>query len=168
MGISFFKKFTPETDVIIPGKARVKFETLDGILGYHETDNDDIANSLRQFIQEQRYGLSQISEEEFHKDYVEPKKKGKRRIAPQAHWTREALGGSGYESGTHPVAVLSPEEVAKKAAVVSRAPDCGTTMEDAPPEGVGESPSPAKTPPAPAPTVGQRKKPTGAKLPTAK
>ncbi len=156
MSMYFFKKFTPETKVSLADRTQIQFTTLDGLIGYFATKSDDLANQFKGFIQQQRYGMSEISEEEFHRDYVEVKKNGKAVPDPK-FWQRESLGSSGYERGTNPVAALDPAHVQARVAVAGRVGVVGTQTEEAPagaPEAVKADP---KAPPAV--KLGPRKKP---------
>lgn len=161
MGITFFKKFSPETKVVIAGLANVQFDTLDGIIGYYATDKDQISAGLKQMIEQNRYGMSEISEEEFHRDYAGPKKNGTRRVAPHSLWRRESLGAAGFEPGTNPGAVLHPDYVAAKVAVGSQKPASGLAMETEAPTGSASAsalPAPSAKPEPPKPNTGSRKK----------
>lgn len=89
MSWRFFKKLSPENEPMLRNGARVKFTSIDGgLTGYYGVDNDDVTGQLAQFIAEGRYGLSEISEQEFHGEYVQ-KKTGS---APLQKPWREELG----------------------------------------------------------------------------
>lgn len=153
----FFKKFTPDTMVVLADNTGVTFKTNDGLIGYFHTENDGLAQQLKGMIEQQRYGMSEISEEEFHRDYVDVKKNGKA-IPQQKLWQRESLGSGGYERGTHPAAALKPEDLQARVAVAGVN---GATLEDTAPEGspvaaVAKPADPKEPPPI---VLGKRKKP---------
>lgn len=153
MGIRFFKKSSPDTAIVLSNNTTISFTTLDGLVGYFATDKDFVSSQFQQMIEEQRYGLSEISEGEFHRDYVELKKNGTQVKAKQ-FWKRESLGAGGYEKGTDPLAILGAEQVRQKVAVAAD----DTAMESAPanaPAAPVAEPD-AKAPPKP--SVGVRKK----------
>lgn len=156
MSFYFFKKFSPENDVVMADqRTKIKFTTLDGLIGYFATDNEDVGAYLKRMITENRYGISEISEEEFHRDYVEIKKKGV--VVPSKHlWQREALGSGGYERGINPAAILGGSVVQAKVAVAVRSA-IGTQMEEAP-EDAPLAPTGEKKGP-PEIKLGPRKKP---------
>jgi len=73
MATKFFKKFEPGLGVNVGGTAVVKFKTLDDLIGYYATDNEGQQIVLRQHIEAGRYGLSEITWDEFDREYVKKK-----------------------------------------------------------------------------------------------
>ncbi len=89
--VRFFKKFSPGNPVIInEGKHAVEFDSHDGVLGYFSTDDEGVQNQFLQFMREQRYGMSEISVEEYNRDYYEKKTQS---TNSQQKW-REEISGS--------------------------------------------------------------------------
>lgn len=76
MALRYFKKFHPDTRVVLASNHALQFTTLDGLVGFFATDNPTIQQEFEQMMVEQRYGISEISPEEFTRDYLEPKKNG--------------------------------------------------------------------------------------------
>lgn len=150
----YFKKLVPATAVMIPGVAKLQFTSIDGgLTGYFGTQNEQIGQALRQMIVEQRYGLTEISEAEFHADYVEKKKQG--RVLP-TNWNREQMGGRGLEGGQGPIALHGPERVA---AVVGSRRDESLALETEPPASFEVPERVIPVQPGLQPVVGKRKKP---------
>lgn len=156
MGIRFFKKASPDTAIVLSNNTTISFSTLDGLVGYFATDKDFVSGQFQQMIEEQRYGLSEISEQEFHQDYVELKKNGTQVKAKQ-FWQRESLGAGGYEKGTDPLSTLGAEKVRQRVAVVA----AETAMESAPANAPVAPVAAVDDKAPPKPSVGTRKrKPT--------
>lgn len=156
MSIAYFKKFSPTTPVILPGNVRVDFTSLNSVIGYYATDQEDAIAFLKRCIEEQRYGLSEISETEFFTDYVEKKKQGAK---PLVALKREQIGGNGYEPGNNPVSDESVRlalSVEKTDVPTACREGCGLTMDDRPVGSV--APNKPKAPEPKKPNVGQRKK----------
>lgn len=78
----YFKSGTPEVQVYASGGELVKWETVDGVLGYFMTLREATAKCLRKLIEDKRGGLiSEITKEEYE-DWL-----GKSRGAPR--WARD-------------------------------------------------------------------------------
>lgn len=119
--------------VRLPNGTITEFDSLDGLQGWFAVDNPQVEAGLIQMISEQRGGLTEVSPEEFHAEYVEKKKQGQtlRRV-----W-REEMGKQ--VTGNTPLSHLGVEAV--QAVVADRS---------------GEKPSPipaAIAPPTPATTA---------------
>lgn len=155
----FFKKSIPHTDVVMSNHQALKFTTFDSETGYFAANNDFVVGELKKCIEEQRYGVSEISAEEFERDYIQKKSSGLTPARPPQSWERERIGSKGYESPTHPV----PKSVAPtvdKSVVVADKAKSELRMED-PPIETAAATVPAITPrgPAPTPALGSRSRP---------
>lgn len=73
MPTKFYRKLSPETKPVLANKATVAFKTNDHITGYFATDNEYVQAEFVRFATLQRYGITEISEEEYKADYVEKK-----------------------------------------------------------------------------------------------
>ena len=72
----FFKKFSPSTPVVLAGGQRLSFNTLDNVVGYFSTNDEGVAAQFEGFMRAQRYGLSEITYDEFNTDYLVKKNSG--------------------------------------------------------------------------------------------
>ncbi len=75
MAWRFFRKSEPKNSPVLGNGSKATFTTLDHVTGYHGTENQYVQDELVRLINEGRYGLTEISDVEFHSEYVEPKKK---------------------------------------------------------------------------------------------
>ncbi len=76
MGVRFFKKRGDSAVPISSGKS-VKFTSIDGgLTAFFATDQPGLAAEFEKAMTEGRSALTEISAEEFHRDYAEPKKNG--------------------------------------------------------------------------------------------
>lgn len=73
MAQRFYKKHVPANAVILSNGIAVKFSTNDNLLGYFATDNEGVQAEFAAFQQQQRYGIIEITEEEYRAEYVEKK-----------------------------------------------------------------------------------------------
>lgn len=113
--VRFFKKLSPDTPVVISDRQRILFTSIDnGLTGYFATDSPELAAEFERCMREQRSGVSEISAEEFHRDYVEPKKKGIENPSKPI-WREEITGRS--LTGSNPISNLGEEAVARAVAV---------------------------------------------------
>jgi hypothetical protein len=88
----FFKKCEPTNLPVIGNGSKVQFPTLDHVWGYHGTNNGYVADELVRLTNEGKYGITEISEAEFHSEFVEKKKAmGDRQLKPL--W-RDELGNN--------------------------------------------------------------------------
>lgn len=137
MSWRFFKKLSPENEPHLRNGSRVKFTSIDGGLsGYFGIDNDDVSGQLAQFIQEGRYGLTEISEKEFHADYVQ-KKTGSMPL--RKPW-REELGKN--LTGNTVLSQIGPERVQAAVADDGSVKPVPNTVADVPASQVASGPTP--------------------------
>lgn len=106
----FFCKHHPQNDVILSNNARVKFDTLDGLRGFFSTDNEYIHAEFLKCMEEQRYGISQITEAEYNEQFTE--KKSQTPAASGGSWREEWGKGHSLASRSTPVARLGADAVA--------------------------------------------------------
>jgi hypothetical protein len=164
--IRYFKKLAPGTPVVVNGNIPIKFDTLDGLTGYYATQEEGISEQFVSYMRQQRYGMTEISEQEFQENYVQKKMKSPAGTAPQK-WREEMSGSSVLPKGYDPVSAL-PSEVVKHAVAVE-----GNDIRREPPIRMDDRPAtfspakpldgtmPAGSEPAKAefkPTIGKRKK----------
>jgi hypothetical protein len=138
MATKFYKKFEPNLGVSVNGTSVIKFITLDGIIGYFSTNDENLQNIFRQHIEGNRFGLSEISWTDFDGEYL----KKKATAPPLKKPWREELSNQGQKLAS----TTSPTGDVASVAVVSEPPKpvqqqiCGQMMA---PEGDGSGvPSP--------------------------
>lgn len=144
MPIRYFKKLTPQTDVVLSNNARVVFTTLDGLTGYFATGNEFVQGELVRAIQEQRYGLTEISEDDFKAEYLEKKNQTQ---AHSSSWREEWGSQRSRESRSNPLTRLGAGAVAAAVGVNSTdiPKSCGGhTMADPVPAAKTGVPQPVK------------------------
>lgn len=164
--IRYFKKLIPQTRVVLSNNAALQFTSLDTVTGYFATDSQGVQQEFERFMREQRYGISEISAEEFKANYLE--KKNLPQSQSNRNWREEWGRGS---QGSSPIVRLGTQAVAAavgvKASDVPGAPRVATTLETpapaivSPPAGpVVETPAatPQAAPAKYAPSVGRRKR----------
>jgi hypothetical protein len=61
---------------MLSGGQSCKFTTLNGITGYFATDNAQVASEFEQHMREGRSGLTEVTDVEFVRDYLDKKKAG--------------------------------------------------------------------------------------------
>jgi hypothetical protein len=145
----FFKKFSPENHPVMANGSKIQFDTIDGIIAYHASLNPDVIAELERFMREQRYGLTEITAEEFVRDYRDAKKNsGEEKFL--GNWREEM--GKGKSTLTSPIQRLGVERVN---AVVG----LDETKKPAPvPATVADAPKADPPKPEFKPTVGKRVK----------
>lgn len=112
MAWKFYKKLEPKNHPVLANNSRVEFKTLDHVTGYFPTDNSYVQGELERFMRESRYGITEISEVEFHTEYVQKKTQlGE----PRPLW-REEIAGKRV-TGHSPFQTLGAEGVAAAVAV---------------------------------------------------
>jgi hypothetical protein len=112
MAIRYFKKLSPSTAVVIDtlgNPIRIEFSTLDQLAGFYATDQDQISQCFEKFMREQRYGITEISADEFHRDYVQKKTPQNQ---PSPKWREEMSGSSVRPTGYDPVTKMGSVRVA--------------------------------------------------------
>lgn len=111
MAWRFFKKGEPSNIPILGNGARVIFATLDTIVGYYATDNPYVQSEFDRMAAERRGGITEITEAEFHTNYVQKKTTAK---TVQPPWREELSKSQVNRSLLHQ---LGPEHVAAAVAV---------------------------------------------------
>jgi len=109
MAVKFFKKLSPKNPVILADNSPILFTTLDSITGYYATDIEPVQEFFLRCMREQRYGLSEISAQEFDEQYLQ--KKTSMTDSPK-RWREEMSSGSMRASGFDPVSALGSASVA--------------------------------------------------------
>lgn len=105
--VRYFKKFDPTIQPVLSNNTKLAFTTLNGLVGYFATDSEWVQNELVRLINEQRFGVTEISAAEFTADYVEKKSSAEPLKAP---WREEVSGRRLTASG--PIHQLGAEAVA--------------------------------------------------------
>ena len=149
MATRFYKKSSPKTAVVLDNHDRIEFKTLDQVWGYCGTDAPYVHEQFEKFMSQGRYGISEISAEEFVRDYLDKKKAG---IQPRRVW-REEFGAGAVKAA---VPGISPDGASRVAGVAN------LDVQKAQPVAPKEMPTtiataadaPKTTAPAPAPTPG--------------
>lgn len=155
MNRMFYRKLSPDIPATLGNMARVKFVTLDNLVGYFSTDNQYIQEQFALMQRENRGGIFTIDSGEYDRDYTQKKMLNPN---PPGPLMREELG-RGLRLTPSPLDVLGAarvQEVVGGAGVVVSPP---ATIND-PPKGAAA----AKLPDMP--TVKQEfKPPTGKRVP---
>src|ERR1035441_9571126 len=102
MPVRYFRKLVPQTKVVLGNGSLVDFTTNDGLVGYFSTDNTYLQDEFCRFMREQRYGISEIPEAEFHVEYTQKKTQ----LTISAKPWRDEMVGTSSRSGYNPVAAL--------------------------------------------------------------
>ncbi len=89
--MKYYKKLSPSTLVLLENGDRIVFKTLDHVWGYCGTDAEYVHAQFEKFMIEQRFAISEISAEEFTRDYEDKKKAG---IQPGRQWREEFGAGA--------------------------------------------------------------------------
>jgi hypothetical protein len=150
MAQKFYKKLIPRTKVVLSSGLSVQFKTLDGLTGYRATSDDSEIKDYEKYMVEQRYGLSEISEAEYTRDYTEKKRAVGLTQLPT--WNREVVG----ETPSRPISplhVLSPAAVRAAVGIDGRS---DIRMEDFPEAPVAPTTAPAPVETAPQVNLGRR------------
>lgn len=150
MAMKFYKKMQPTTDVVLANNTGVKFTTLDHLLGWFATDSEYVQNEFARLMAENRYGMSEVTWEEFEREYVKKKKSGTLRPP-----SREEFSGM-RRQGSNLVETLGVAAV-ERAVAVNTTKEAPVTMADASPPTGPLQPLSAATPEgAFKPPVGRR------------
>lgn len=74
MAIRFFHKLEPKNSPVLANGAKCVFSTVNHIDGFFATDNEYIHAEFERLMKEGRYGLNEITAEQFTANYIEKKK----------------------------------------------------------------------------------------------
>lgn len=99
MALKFYKKEAPANKPILTNGIGVQFTTLDNVIGYFATDNAYTQQEFERFMRHQEYGITEITADEFTRDYVEKKNLPRNSGKP---W-REEITASGLQNNPSPV-----------------------------------------------------------------
>jgi len=127
MGIRYFRKLAPPTRATFAdGINYAEFTQLAGsAYAYYATTNEGIQAELVRCISEGRSGVSEISDGEFTKEYLEPKK-NPLNSASQPVW-REEVGAGGKLRGQR--SAVGAAAVESKAPAVRNPPPTNSEIE---------------------------------------
>lgn len=75
MAFKCYRKLSPKNPVRMPDGTSILFKTVDGVHGYYATQDALRQSVLDGFIRSGDYGLSEVSENEFH-EFLEKKSRG--------------------------------------------------------------------------------------------
>jgi hypothetical protein len=164
MALRFYKKSSPKTHVVLDNRDRIEFKTLDQVWGYCGTDAAYVHEQFEKCMKEHRYGISEISAEEFTRDYLDKKKAG---MQPRKLW-REEFGAGAVKAavpgispeGARSVAGAANLDVQKAQPGPKEIPSTIATAADAPKGPAVPAPAPTPGPVEFTPVVGKRKKAT--------
>lgn len=101
MAVRYFRKLVPQ-NAVTTRVGGIKFDTPDGLHGYFATQNEGIQQDLVGHIQAQRFGITEISAEEFQRDYAEKKTNS----TPSTDLWREEISNGRLKSSADPVNLL--------------------------------------------------------------
>lgn len=148
MAVRYYKKLIPGNLPRCQNGSSLDFKSKDLVTSYYATDQLYPQQQIEIMMAENRYGITEITAEEFHRDYVEKKTEPMNSAPP---W-REELSKSGVSQGLNRELVNRTGSAAVLAAVAVTEPV------KAPPVSVAE-PAAAPAPKAKfIPTSGRRPK----------
>lgn len=107
----FYKKIAPNTKPVLSNGATVEFRTLNNLVGYFSTENDFIQAEFAQFMGSARYGITEISAQEYETDYRSKKNNLPQSLNLKPDW-REEVGPGALGLSQIRQASPSPSEVA--------------------------------------------------------
>jgi len=126
----YYKQLVPQNGVPLSNNTKVMFTTLNGLVGYFATADAFIIGEFERCMREQRSGISEISLEEFTRDYLDEKKN---QSSPSQQPWREEISKAGHRHNG-PIAALGGEAVRAVVGVKTlcdnRAKPCGLSMEE--------------------------------------
>ncbi len=114
----YFKKLNPKNGVVLHTGKKLLFETLDDLTGFHKTDDERTIAHFKKCVEENRYGICEISEEEYNRDFVEKKRSG---VNLKPTWQRETFGGKSKK--TNPLQILGSAAVVAAISTVNEKSD---------------------------------------------
>jgi hypothetical protein len=117
MGIRFFKKTSPETQPVFGNNTKADFKSLDGLIAYYATDQPYPQQELERFMTEGRYGITEITWEEFDAEYVQ--KKRDPNFQPLKTPWREEIGSGGKAVNRTILAQVGAEKVSQAVGLAS-------------------------------------------------
>lgn len=117
MAIRYFKKPTNAPNPSLGNGSSTTFNTLDNLVSYFATDNEYVQQSLLGMMSSGSGGVTEISAEEFVRDYLEPKKNG---VQAKPLWREEV--GKGVGRGIPVMQQLGAERVQAIAGVAAGKP----------------------------------------------
>ncbi|HEU4343689.1 MAG TPA: hypothetical protein VFU31_19235 [Candidatus Binatia bacterium] len=88
MATKYYRKLSPDTKPVLANGATVTFKTVDSVVGYFATDNEYVQAEFVRFAGLQRYGISEITAEEFKNDFLAKKNS----LVPSRQPWREEIG----------------------------------------------------------------------------
>jgi hypothetical protein len=148
MAVRYYKKTTPETQPTLSNGSKTDFKTLDGLIGWYAIDSEFVQNELEGHMRAGRYNISEVSAEEFVREYVEKKRAPDYRpLKPQ--W-REEIGAGNKPDNRSLIGQVGSEKVVAAVGLANDKPPADTKME-------APAVVPAKEVPF-KPHVGQKKK----------
>lgn len=148
--LKFYKKLRPDTKVALSGNTAVQFTTIDTLTGYYATDNEAVQNEFRNFMEQQKFGISEISAEEFTRDYVEKKTTSKKFNGPLS---RETLGGP---KSTSPHGMFGTDHVVAAVSVTTSDIPKSEAVPMVTPADASAMPAPEPLEPMAKPKIGKR------------
>jgi hypothetical protein len=150
--IKFYKKLDPAVQPVMSNNQHLDFKTLDHLVGYFATDSQFVQDELALMMSQHRFGLTEITQEEFHADYVQKKTMSQ----PLKPLWREEMGK--VLTGTTPLSQLGAEKV--QAVVAAKGSDVPARPIDAAAEqaAMQQQQRAEQQQPSHIPKVGQRKR----------
>jgi hypothetical protein len=120
----FYRKFSPQTAVVLSDGRKIQFSTLDNARGYFSTADEGVQSELLVFMQQSRYGLSEISYAEYDAEFLQKKRAGMQRPAQSREelspsTLRQVFRDAGDSSGAAGLAVAEAPKVPVPAATVA-------------------------------------------------
>lgn len=149
----FFKHIIASNKVVSPRGRVIEFESNDAWNGYLQTDNQQLCDVLTQYMRENRYGISEISPDEYDRDFVQKKTNS---TGSKPRWREEI--GSGMKIENQELVATAPSSV--QVAAVEPAPVATPAAMAASPAAIADATSqPPRSAQTFTPNVGRRGKP---------
>lgn len=124
MSVRYFRKLTPNTKVLLPDNSYLKFDTVDGLVGFFATDAENLHKHFEECMKRQQYCISEISQKEFMEEYVAKKKTvptlkptWREEVSKGSHSIRGPIADFGVDHVSRVVGLSGASDVKPKAAV---------------------------------------------------
>lgn len=73
MAMRFFRQLAPAIPVVLSNGRAVRFKSADGVRFYQAINEDAVSKEFEDFMAQQRYGLTEVTAEEFQTEFVQKK-----------------------------------------------------------------------------------------------
>lgn len=102
--MEYFKKLVPQNPVTLSGNRAIRFESLEGVIGYCAQTDAGIVAEFREHIRKQQFGLSEISCDEFVAEFLQKKRNGIQPFSGREELSPSTLSSLASRAAQHRVA----------------------------------------------------------------